>query len=80
MSAHNGFPRSIGGSSLFVLGFLVGLGANNWSLRSIIPSTCELGHKHWMGIHPTQIIPSRVSLSLDTVVAGEVDELEEDVG
>ena len=33
-----------------------------------------------MGIDPTQISLSRVSLSLDAVVVGEVDELEEDVG
>ena len=34
-----------------------------------------------MGIYPTQIFPfSRVSLSLDAFVVGEVDELEEDVG
>ena len=34
-------------------------------------------HRYWMGIHPTS--RERVSLSLDTVVVGEADELEEDV-
>ena len=48
-SANNGFPRSIVVSSLFVFGFLVGLGAlvigftaNNGFHRSIISSTIEL--------------------------------------
>ena len=38
-SADNGLPRSIVVSSLFGYGFLVGLGANNGFLRSIITST-----------------------------------------
>ena len=33
-----------------------------------------------MGIHPTQVFHCSVSLSLHTVVVGEIDELEEDVG
>ena len=33
-----------------------------------------------MGICPTQIFLSRVSLSLNTIVVGEVDELEDNVG
>ena len=80
MSEHNGSPRSIVVSSLFGLGFFVGLG-NNGSLRSIISSKCELDTgTGWESI-PLRSSLSRVSLSLDTVVVGEVDELEEeDVG
>ena len=66
-------------SSLFGLGFLVGLG-NNGSLRSIISSTRELDTgTGWESI-PLRSSLSQVSLSLDTVVLGEVDHLEEDVG
>ena len=79
MSEHNGSPRSIVVSFLFGFGFLVGLG-NNGSLRSIISSTCELDTgTGWESI-PLRSSLSRVSLSLNTVVVGEVDELEEDVG
>ena len=67
-------------SSLFGLGFLVGLGANNGSLRSLISSTFEFHTgTGWESI-PLRSSLSRVSLSLTTVVVGEVDELEEDVG
>ena len=82
MSEHNGSPRSksyIVVSFLFGLGFLVGLG-NNGSPRSIISSTCELDTgTGWESI-PLRSSRAPVSLSLDTVVVGEVDELEEDVG
>ena len=73
-------------SSLFGFWFLVGLGAlpglaaNNGSPRSIISSTFELDTgTGWESI-PLRSSLSRVSLSLDAVVGGEVDELEEDVG
>ena len=80
MSAHNGSPSSIVVSSLFGFEFLVGLEANNGSHRSVISSTCELDTgTGWESI-PLRSSLSRVSLSLDTVVVGEVDELEEDVG
>ena len=74
MSAHNGSHRSIGGSSLFCLGFLVGLG-NNGSTRSI-RSTCELD-TGWESI-PLRSSLSRVSLS-HGVAVGDENEHEEDV-
>ena len=79
MSEHNGSRRSISWFSfLFGFGLLVGLG-NNGSLRSI-SSTCGLDTgTGWESI-PLRSSLSRVSLSLNTVVVGEVDELEEDVG
>ena len=62
------------------LGALPGLAANNGSPRSIISSTFELDSgTGWESI-PLRSSLSRVSLSLDAVVGGEVDELEEDVG
>ena len=80
MSEHNGSLRSIVVSSSFGLVFLVGLGANKGSSRSIISSTCELDTgTGWESISLRSSL-SRVSLSLNTVVVGEVDELEEDVG
>ena len=80
MSANNGSLRSIAVSSLFAFGFLVGLEANNGSPRSVITSTFELDTgAGWESI-PLRSSLSRVSLSLDTVVVGEVDELEEDAG
>ena len=79
MSEHNGSPRSISWFSfLFGFGFLVGLG-NNGSPRAI-RSTCELDTgTGWESI-PLRSSLSLVSLSLHTIVVGEVDELEEDVG
>ena len=76
MSANNGSLRSIVVSSWFGLEFLVGLG-NNGSSRSIfnILDTCT----GWESI-PLRSSLSRVSLSPHTIVVGEVDELEEDVG
>ena len=51
----------------------------NGSLRSV-RSKCELDTgAGWESI-PLRSSRARVSLSLDTVVVGEVDELEEDVG
>ena len=73
--------------SQFYRGFLLfGFGIFGW-LRSkqrvshsIIASTCELDTgTGWESI-PLRSSFSRVSLSLYTVVVGEVDELEEDVG
>ena len=62
---------------LFGFGFLVCL--VNGSIRSF-RSTCELDtDAGWESI-PLRSSRARVSLSLDTVVVGEVDELEEDVG
>ena len=58
----------------FGFGFLVGLG-NNGSHRFFnVLDTCT----GWESI-PLRSSLSRVSLSLNTVVVGEVDELEEDV-
>ena len=80
MSEHNKSHRSISWFSFFFgFGFLVGLG-NNGSPRSIISSTCVLDTgTGWESI-PLRSSLSRVSLSLNTVVVGEIDELEEDVG
>ena len=79
MSELNVSPHSIVVSSLFGLGFLVGLG-NNGSPRSIISSTYELDTgTGWESVPLTSSL-SRVSLSLNADVVGEVDELEEDVG
>ena len=65
-------------SSLFGFGFSVGL--VNGSLRSIISSTGEFDTgTGWESI-PLRSSRALVSLSLDTVVVGEVGELEEDVG
>ena len=76
MSAHNRSLRSTSWFSfLFGFGFLVGLG-NNGSHRSI-RSTCELDTgTGWESI-PLRSSLSRVSLSLNTVVVGEGDVLEE---
>ena len=79
MSEHNGSHCSFSWFSfLFGFEFLVGLGSNG-SRRSI-RSTCELDTgTGWESI-PLRSSLSRASLSLNTVVVGEVDELEEDVG
>ena len=78
-SEWHGSLRSIVVSSLFGFGFLVSLG-NNGSPRSIISSTYELDTgTGWESVPLRSSLP-RVSLSLNTVVVGEVDELEEDVG
>ena len=78
MAEHNGSLRSKSWSSFLIgFGFLVGL--VNGSPRSF-RSTCELDtDAGWESI-PLRSSRARVSLSLDTVVIGEVDELEEDVG
>ena len=77
ISEQNGSHRSISWFSfLFGFGFLVGLG-NNGSPRSI-RSTCELDTG--TGWESIQLRSSLVRVSLNTVVVGEVDELEEDVG
>ena len=53
---------------------------NTTGLPRSIRSTCELDTgTGWESI-PLRSSLSRVSLSLNTVVVGEVDELEEDVG
>ena len=79
MSDFNKSSRSKSWSSfLFGFGFLVVL-VNNGSHRSFL-STCSLDtDTGWESI-PLRSSLSRVSLSLKTVVVGEVDELEEDVG
>ena len=79
MSEFNKSPRSRSWSSfLFGFGFLVGLGSNG-SRRSI-RSTYELDTgTGWESI-PLRSSLSRASQSLHTVVVGEVDKLEEDVG
>ena len=76
ISEHNGSPRSIGVSFLFGMGFLVGLG-NNGSHRSIF-NILDTG-TGWESV-PLRSSLFRVSLTLNTVVVGEVDEHEEDVG
>ena len=57
-----------------------GLAANNGSLRSITSSTFGLDTSTGWESIPLRSSLSRVSLSLDTVVVGEIDELKEDVG
>ena len=74
------------------LGFMVGLVnrifeiglKSNGSLR-FFPFNMFTWHRYWIGIYPTHVFPcsSLATLSLDTVedvIVGEVDELEEDVG
>ena len=86
-AANNGSHRSIVVSSSF--GFrcfwlawerLPDSAANNGSHRSIISSTCELDTSAGWESVPLKSSRARVSLSLDAVVVGEEDELEEDVG
>ena len=60
-----------------------GSAANNGSHRSIISSTCSLDTGTGWESVPLKSSRALVSLSLDTVedvMVGEVDELEEDVG
>ena len=64
-------------SFLFGFGFLVGL--VNGSPRSF-RSTCELDTDAGSESVPHMSALALVSLSLDTVIVGEVDELEDDVG
>ena len=82
MSEHNGSHRSIVVSSLFGFGFLVGLG-NNGSLRSIISSTCELDTgTGWESIphgSPRSCLATHLFDTVEDVMGGEVDELEEDL-
>ena len=59
---------------------LPGSAANNGSLRSIISSTFELDTGTGGESIPLWSSLSRVSLLLNTVVVGDEDELEEDVG
>ena len=61
----------------FNFGFLVGF--VNGSTRSF-RSTCELDTGAGWESTPLRSSRARDSLSLDTVVVGEEDELEEDVG
>ena len=55
-----------------------------WSTGRPVLSSLQhvnLTQMHWMGIYPTQVFPCSWShCHFDTVVVGEVDELEEDVG
>ena len=62
---------------LFGFGFLIGL--VNGSPRSF-RSTCELDTDAGSESVPHMFAFAPLSLSLDTVIVGEVDELEEDVG
>ena len=75
MSEYNRSPCSVSWF-LFLFGFLVGL--VNGSSRSV-RSTCELDTGAGRESIPLRSSRALVSLSLDTVVDGEVDELEEDV-
>ena len=78
MSEQNGSHRSNEWSSfLFGFGFLVGL--VNGSPRSF-RSTCSLDTVTGLESLPHRSSRALVSLSFDTVVVGDVDELEEDVG
>ena len=78
MSEHNGSPRSFSWFSFsFGFGFLVGL--VNGSRRSF-RSTCELDTDAGSESIPYVSACAQFSMSLDTVIVGEVDELEEDVG
>ena len=77
MSEFTRSPPKSWSSFLFGCGFLFGLIYR--SPRSF-RATCELDTDAlWESILP-RFSPARVSLSLNTVVIGEVDELEEDVG
>ena len=62
---------------LFGFGVLIGLG-NNASPRSL--QHVNLTHALDGNLSHSDFSLSRVSLSLDAVVVGDVDELEEDVG
>ena len=78
MSEHHGSPRSKSWFSfLFGFGFLVGL--VNGSPRPF-RSTCELDTDAGSESVPHMSSFALFSLSLDTVIVCEVDELEEDVG
>ena len=65
--------------------FLLGLGFLGWLVQRVSPVLSPLQHfgldtsTRWVSI-PLRSSFARVSLSLYTVVVGEVDELEEDVG
>ena len=65
--------------SYLVFGFLVGLAANKWSLHSIISSTFGFDTSTGWDSIPHNASRALVSVSLDTVMVGEVDELEEDI-
>ena len=82
--SHSGMCRHTTGltvlswfSFLFGFGFLVGL--VNGSPRSF-RSTCEFDTDAGSESVPHMSAFALFSLSLDTVIVGEVDELEEDVG
>ena len=81
VSEHNESSRSFSWFSfLFGLGFLVGL--VNGSPRSF-RSSCELGTDAGSEFIPHKSLRAPIPSSLDTVedvLVGEVDELEEDVG
>ena len=78
MSEQNGSLRSYSWSSFFFgFGFLVGL--VNRSPRSFL-STCLLDTVTGQESIPHKSHRALIPLSLDTVMVGEVDELEEDVG
>ena len=72
-----GFPFYRGLRFLIGFGLLVGL--VNGSLRSF-RSTCSLDTDAGSESVPHMSAFTLISLSLDTVMVGEVDELEEDVG
>ena len=79
MSEHIVLPRSILVSFFMVFGVWLA-----WVQTTGLTILSSLQHVNLTqaldGIYPTQIFPSRVSLSFDTVAVGKVDELEEDVG
>ena len=79
MSEHNGSLRSIV-VFVFIWFWIFGWLGQQRVSPFYHRSTCELDTgTGWESI-PLRSSLSRVSLSLNTVVVGEVDELEEDVG
>ena len=78
ISEQNGSHRSNSWSSFFIWFWIFGwLGQR---VSPFFPFNMCTWHRCWMGIYPLRSSLALVSLSLDTVVVGEVDELEEDVG
>ena len=78
ISEQNESPSSFSGSS-FLFGFGIFVGLVNGSPHSF-RSSCSLDtDTRWESL-PPRSSRAPVSLSLDTIVEGEVDELEEDVG
>ena len=80
MSEWHRSPRSWSWSSFLFLFWIFGWLGCKQRVSSFYLFNRWTWHRHWRGINFTLVSLSRVSLSLDVVVIGEVDELEEDVG